>query len=86
MKIHTSQGLLNVSFTERRLNMNSLKEAVRELLRVVVLAVIPVAIVSLESGAVDFKAIIVVGAVAGLRFIDKLLYESGASKKGLTQF
>ena len=66
--------------------MESIKEAVKELLRVVVLAVIPVLVVSLESGNVDYKAIAVVGAVAGLRFIDKLLYESGTSKKGLTQF
>ena len=67
-------------------HMDSLKEAVRELLRVVVLAVIPVAILSIEQGTVDLKAIVVVASVAALRFIDKYLYESGKMKKGLTHF
>lgn len=74
-----------------------LKEALKELGRVVVLAIIPVLISSLESGVVDWKLLVVIGAVAGLRFIDKLLHnygilqESGNSvesvwTKGLTRF
>ncbi len=68
-----------------------IKEAVLELLRVVVLAIIPVLITSLESGAVDFRSITVIAGVAALRFIDKLLHEIGKEKgnrlvKGLTQF
>lgn len=65
---------------------DSIKEALREFLRVVVLAVIPVIIVSLEANQVDVKSVAIVGVVAGLRFVDKYLYESKTTKHGLTQF
>ena len=70
----------------------AIKEATLELLRVVVLAVIPVAISSIESGAIDWKVIATVGAVAGLRFVDKLLHQYGKDIgdqrliKGVTRF
>lgn len=74
-----------------------LVEALKEFFRVVVLSVIPVLITSLEKGAVDIKTIAVVGLIAGLRFIDKLLHEMGVEEeydteeesgltKGLTRF
>lgn len=69
-----------------------LLEAIKELLRVVVLAVIPLALVQLEQGWVDYRALALVGAIAGLRFVDKLLYEEGKAKnkprmkKGLVRF
>ncbi len=72
--------------------MNALKEAVLELLRVVVLAIIPVAITGIESGQVDIKLIATVAAIAALRFLDKLLHQLGKERdnqlltKGLTRF
>ena len=63
-------------------------EALKEAGRVVVLAVIPVLIASLESNTFDWRAIAVVAGLAFLRFIDKYLHvkapegESG----GLTRF
>jgi hypothetical protein len=68
--------------------MEQFKEALKEAGRVVVLAVIPVLIDSLTKGGVDYKAVLVVAAVALLRFIDKYLHlnaEDGVAG-GLTQF
>ncbi|MCR4345246.1 MAG: hypothetical protein NUV44_10845 [Candidatus Scalindua sp.] len=53
----------------------SLIDAIKEGLRVVVLSVIPVAIVGLQDGNLDLRYIYVTGAVALLRFLDKLLHE-----------
>lgn len=53
----------------------ALISAVKELLRVVVLAIIPVLITALETGVVDLKVVGVIAALAALRFIDKLLHE-----------
>ena len=49
--------------------------------RIIVIAVIPVLISSLEKGTVDLKAIAIVGVVAGLKAIDKLLHEYGVEKE-----
>lgn len=78
------------------MNKEALLEAVKEFFRVMVLAVIPVVIGSLESGLFDWKIVVTVGAIAGLRFVDKLLHEVGkdqSTKKvesklvgGLTRF
>lgn len=71
---------------------NALKEAGLELLRVVVLAIIPVTIAGIESNAIDWQLIATVGAVAGLRFVDKLLHQYGKDIddqrliKGVTRF
>ena len=70
----------------------NLLKAVKEFLRVVVLAIIPLLIVGLQEGSLDIKLVIIAGAVAGLRFIDKLLHEMGKESdngillKGLTRF
>ena len=67
-------------------------EALKELLRVVLLATIPVIVTSVESGAVDAKIIATVALLAGLRFVDKWLHEKGKEEgdknlvKGLTRF
>lgn len=53
----------------------ALAESFKELLRVVVLAVLPVLIDSIISGQIEFRTLAVVGAVAGLRFVDKFLHE-----------
>ena len=56
-------------------------EALKELGRVIVLAIIPVLISSLESGKVDWKVIAIVGAIAGLRSVDKYLHLLGIEKE-----
>ena len=71
-------------------------ESLKELLRVVVLAIVPVVIVSVENGAIDWKVVATVGGVAALRFIDKLLHNYGKENEttkvpspltgGLTRF
>lgn len=62
------------------------KPFVLELLRVGVIAVIPVAVISLESGNVDPQALAVVSAVAVLKALDRMLHESGVAEKGITRF
>lgn len=68
-------------------------EAVKEFFRVMLLAVVPLVISYLEQGqGIDYRAMIIVAALAGLRFIDKLLHEYGVDEenenliKGLTRF
>jgi hypothetical protein len=67
-------------------------EALKELLRVVVLAIIPVLIASFEMGEIDWRLVIVAGAIAGLRAVDKWLHTIGKEEgdeslsKGLTRF
>lgn len=67
-------------------------DATAELARVMVLAVIPVLIASLENDSIDWRVIGVVALIAGLRWVDKFLHKFGeASKnvsleKGLTRF
>lgn len=56
-------------------------ESVKEFFRVIVIAIIPLVISSVEKGIIDWKAIAVVGAVAGLKFIDKLLHEVGLERE-----
>jgi hypothetical protein len=58
-----------------------LVEAVKEFLRVVVLSIIPILVTNLGNGHFDWKLIWVTGAIAGLRFIDKLLHEIGMEKE-----
>ena len=70
----------------------TLLEAGKEALRVVLLAVIPVLITSLEKNEVDVRLLAVVGAIAFLRAIDKWLHEWGkindddSVAKGITRF
>lgn len=71
----------------------ALIEGLKELLRVIMLAVIPVAISSLENnGSVDIKTILLVAGVAFLRFLDKVMHEWGKILddemviKGITRF
>jgi hypothetical protein len=55
----------------------ALVSALKEAGRVVVLAVIPVAISQMERGSWDWHAIIIIGVVTLLRFIDKYLHKIG---------
>lgn len=71
---------------------DAIVKAVVELARVAVLAVIPVLVLSLEAGSVDWRSIGVVAAIAVLRALDKLLHKYGESTSndtlagGLTRF
>ena len=67
---------------------DSFKEAGKELLRVVLLSIVPVILVGLENGQLDVKVVFVIGAIAALRFIDKWLHENAPNGKagGLTRF
>lgn len=70
----------------------TLLEAGKEALRVVLLAVIPVLVTSLEKNEVDLRLLAVVGSVALLRAVDKWLHEWGKINdddmvsKGITRF
>ena len=67
-------------------------DATAELARVMVLAVIPVLITSLESQTIDWRVIGVVALIAGLRWVDKFLHKFGEANEnkvleaGLTRF
>ena len=65
-----------------------LKEALKELGRVIVLAVLPIIIDSLTSGEFSWRVIAVTGAIAGLRFVDKYLHlnEEDGKAGGLVRF
>lgn len=52
-------------------------ECIKELLRVILLAVIPITIEGLYSGNIDLKLIGIAASIAGLRAVDKLLHEWG---------
>ena len=68
------------------------QEALKEVGRVLLFAIIPLAIASLESWTLDWKQFAIVGGVAVIRFIDKYLHETGkligdeSLKKGLSRF
>ncbi len=55
-------------------------EAVKEGLRVFLIAVIPLVIIELnEGGLFDFRTILVAGLISLLRFVDSFLHESAMS-------
>lgn len=70
----------------------ALIEGLKEMARVAILAVLPVAIEQLGSGGVDGKTLLIIAGVAVLRFIDKVLHETGkidenpSLSAGLTRF
>lgn len=69
-----------------------IKEALLEMGRVIVLALIPNFIVMLEAGKIDFKVLFVTGVIAFLRFVDKVLHLKGVEdeneslERGLVRF
>jgi len=58
-------------------NKQALTEATKELGRVVLLAILPVAISAIENNQIDFKVIGIVAVLAALRWVDKYLHETG---------
>ena len=67
-------------------------EGVKEFLRIALIAVLPVIIAQLETGAIDIKMIGVLGLVAFLKALDKFVHEFGKEKnnkmleRGITRF
>ena len=57
--------------------IESLVEALKELIRTGVIAVIPVLVDGLTRGTVDLRLAGIAGAIAVLRALDKLLHTSG---------
>lgn len=63
------------------------KEALKELGRVVVLAVLPVVIVALESNAIDWKVVGLTALLAVLKALDKYVHErKDIAAKGVVPF
>ena len=60
----------------------ALWEAVKEVGRVIVLAIIPVLIAGLEAGDVNLKVLAVIGVVAVLKGIDRMIHKSEKIKAG----
>lgn len=63
------------------MSKEALLKALKELGRIVLIAIIPLVISSIEDGVINYKAIVIVGAVACLKFIDKLLHEVGLEEE-----
>lgn len=61
--------------------MEELKKALLEAGRVLVLAIIPVAIPMIQEWAIDWKVLAIVAAITLLRFIDKYMHEVGKAKE-----
>jgi len=67
------------------MNTTPIIEAGKEMLRVIVLAVLPIILTGLNQTTgqinIDWKVIAVVALVAGLKFLDKWLHEKGVELK-----
>jgi hypothetical protein len=63
-----------------RLNLQELaeNEALKELGRVALIAVIPVLIDSLQKNQIDFKTILIVAIIAILRSVEKYYFKVGS--------
>jgi hypothetical protein len=60
---------------------NPVVEALKEMGRVIVLAIIPVAIPMIERWEIDWKLIATVAIITLLRGVDKILHELGKEEK-----
>ena len=67
---------------------SELVEGVKELLRTALMAVVPLLILGLQSGEIDWKVVWVAGLIALLSGLDKWLHKSekGLAGNGLTGF
>jgi hypothetical protein len=59
------------------MNIEPLKEGVKEGVRLLMIAVLPVVISQLGQGSIDYKAIAIIGIIAILRGVEKYFYELG---------
>lgn len=64
------------------INKKVVWESIKEPLRLLVLAIIPLAIAYFTEIGYEWAGILIII----LRFIDKYLHESGTAEKGLTRF
>ncbi len=64
----------------------ALIEGLKELLRVGVIAVIPILIAGLEAGQVDWKLVLISGIIAVLKGLDKFIHKTESETKGLLPF
>lgn len=55
--------------------MQEIKEALKEGLRVTLMAAVPIVINGLQQGAIDWRLVYISGIIALLRFVDKYLHE-----------
>ena len=69
----------------KQTNVNeALVEASKELIRIALVAVIPVAIVQIQAGSVDVKQLGVIASLAILKAIDKFVHSwDGTTKTGI---
>lgn len=58
----------------------SVIEGVKELVRVSILAAIPILIMGLESGSIDWKTVGVAMIIASLRAIDRIIHKWEGTK------
>ncbi len=63
------------------IKIDVLIESGKELGRVALIATIPILIAQLESGKIDWKIILIAGAIALLKAIDKGIHVYGKEKK-----
>lgn len=66
-------------------------ESTKELLRIMILAAVPVLVIGIENGQIDWKLVGTAVAIAGLRALDKLIHKSSSDEGwlkngGLTGF
>ena len=63
-------------------------EGAKQLLRVALVAVIPLVISGLQTNSIDWRAIAIAGAIAVLMGLDKFLHknDTGVAGNGLTGF
>jgi hypothetical protein len=69
-----------------------IKDAILEFLRIAVLALIPIILIQLQNGTIDWKALGILSFTAILKALDEYLHEKGKLTenesliKGLTRF
>lgn len=74
----------------KEVKVNSFIESLKDGLRTVVLAIIPIVLMGVNIQTrtfhVDWFLVELTAIVAGLTFIDSLLHRTGTADKGLTRF
>ncbi len=70
---------------------NAIIEGVKQFARVILAAVLPLIIVGIQSGSVDWKPVITAAIIAALMGVDKFVHKEptiggGADKGGLSPF
>lgn len=66
-----------------KVNIEPLKEGIKEAVRLSMIATLPVVISQLGQGAIDYRAIAIIGIIAVLRGVEKYFYELGKDTKNM---